>query len=351
MKITLLIHRISKEFILLLLLTPIVLYGNAESKNDTLVYKTFRDTVKLQKAQIVKLESGDSLLYFKPKHFQFVRNAPMDLYLLGKTSFSKKNLPKLGVILAGTGILMAFDQPITDAAQQFGRYIHLDPDHKRTKPLVKIAGTTVLEVPASVNNVMYFLGEGWPSLLISGGFYCVGQASNDYRAMQTSAELTEMFLTMGITTQLLKRITGRETPWVSMQSGGSGKPGGNWHFFPNPKIYQKQVSRYDAFPSGHLATAMATITILSSNYPDNKYIKPVGYSLMGILGYAMLNNGVHWASDYPLAIALGYTCGKIAVSHGRQVISKKLKEHGISSSLTPIYLGQGTMGLSYRWTF
>ena len=91
-------------------------------------------------------------------------------------------------------------------------------------------------------------------------------------------------------------------------------PAGDWHPFPNPGKYQKSVSNYDAFPSGHLATAMATITILAGNYPDNKYIKPVGYSLMGLLGYAMLNNGVHWISDYPLAIAIGYTCGKIAVS-------------------------------------
>jgi hypothetical protein len=351
MRIGQLIHRIAKGFILLLVLVPVALSVHAESGNDTLVYKAFRDTVKLQKAQLVILDSGDSLAYFKPKHFQFIRNAPLDIYLLGKTPFSKKNLPKVGAIMAGTGLLMLIDQPITNAAQQFGRYIHLDPDHKKTKSLVRIGGTTVLEVPASVSNAIYFFGEGWPSLLISGGFYSFGIANNDYRAMQTSAELTEMFLTMGITTQFLKRITGRETAWVSMQEGGSGKPGGAWDFFPNPKLYQKQVSRYDAFPSGHLATAMATITILSSNYPDNKYIKPVGYSMMGLLGYVMLNNGVHWASDYPLAIAIGYTCGKIAVSHGRQVITKKLKEHGISSSLTPTYLGQGSLGLSYRWTF
>ena len=38
---------------------------------------------------------------------------------------------------------------------------------------------------------------------------------------------------------------------------------------------------------------------------------------MGLLGYSMLNNGVHWASDYPLGIALGYAFGKLAVRNGR----------------------------------
>ena len=105
------------------------------------------------------------------------------------------------------------------------------------------------------------------------------------------------------------------------------------------------------FPSGHLATAMATITILAGNYPDNKYIKPVGYSLMGLLGYAMLNNGVHWISDYPLAIAIGYTCGKIVSSRGHQVIPKIGHDKGATSVLMPAYLGAESLGISYRATF
>ena len=350
MKIAQLIYRISKGFIFLLILFPVVLYGNVESKKDTLVYKSWRDTVKVQKAQVFTLESGDSMLYFRPKPLQFAKYVPLDLFQLAKTPFSKKNLPTFAAILVGTAALVAVDQPITDIAQQFGRYIHLNPDRK-TISIIKISGKSVLEVPASVNSVFYFLGEGWPSLLIAGGFYSYGLTANDYRALQTTSEMTESFLVMGIATQVLKRLTGRESPWITMGTDGSHVKGGDWHLLPDPKIYQNNVPKYDAFPSGHLATLMSTITILSGNYPDNKYIKPVGYSLMGLLGYSMLNNGVHWISDFPLAIAIGYTSGKIALSHGRQIITKKLKDHGISSSLTPVYLGQGTMGLSYRLTF
>jgi hypothetical protein len=72
---------------------------------------------------------------------------------------------------------------------------------------------------------------------------------------------------------------------------------------------------------------------------------------MGLLGYSMLNNRVHWISDYPLAIAIGYTYGKIIVSRGHQVVPKLGNDRGATSVLIPAYLGNGGIGLSYRATF
>lgn len=345
-----------KILVLSFLLFHSVISLKAESKKDTLVNKAWRDTFRVQKAQIVDLDLNNSALYFRPKPFQFAKNVPLDLYQLGKTTFSKKNLPKLGVILAGTALLIAVDQPIIDAATQFGRYIHLyatNKDRNNTKTVnIKIGGTTlpIMELPRTVNGAFYFIGEGWPSILIASGFYSYGLLAHDYRALQTTSQLTEMFFTLAFTTQFIKRITGRQSPFRAMDEPG-GVPGGTWHPFTAPGKYQKNVANYDAMPSGHIATAMATITILAGNYPDNKYIKPVGYTLMGLLGYSMLNNRVHWISDYPLAIAFGYTCGKIALSRGRQVIPKKGADHGASSSLTPVYLGEGGVGLRYHITF
>jgi len=352
MKISPFILRKSKNALFLILLFFSSILLKAESRKDTLVIKAWLDTVRLQKAQIVDLDENTKALYFRPKPFEFAKNVPLDLYELGKTTFSKSNLPKLGAILAGTAILVVFDQKITDAAQQFGRYINLSSNHNFTPFKINIGGSkiTVLDVPQNLNMVFYFLGEGWPSIMIAGGFYSYGLATNDYRALQTTSQLTEMFFTLAITTQFLKRISGRESPFIAMTTG-SGIPGGDWRPFTNPKTYQSNVSGYDAFPSGHLATAMATITILAGNYPDNKYIKPVGYSLMGLLGYAMLNNGVHWISDYPLAIAIGYTCGKIALSRGRQIIPKLSTDHGSSSTLMPAFIGTGGIGLRYQATF
>ena len=351
MVVQILILRVFKYFLFSIFIFLLATKVKAESKKDTLVNVAWRDTVRIRKAQIFETDAA-AMLYSRPKPFQFAKNVPSDIYLLGKTAFAKKNLPKLGAILAGSALLVLVDQPVTDAAKQFGRYINLDPA-RESKTLIEfnIGGfhVNVMEIPDNTNSAIYYLGEGWASMLVAGGLYSYGIVANDYRALQTTSQIAESIFALGLTTQFLKRITGRQSPFRAMDE--NGVRGGDWHPFPNPSKYQKSVSNYDAFPSGHLATAMATITILAGNYPDNKYIKPVGYSLMGLLGYAMLNNGVHWISDYPLAIAIGYTCGKIAVSRGHQVIPKIGHNNGATSALMPAYLGAGSLGLSYRATF
>jgi len=322
--------------------------SNASEKRDTLVYKSKRDTSVLVKAQVVDIDSSKSLLFYKTRPFGFVGYVPRNLADFCKVTTRKNNLTKVGLLLGGTAVLIALDQKITDASQQFGRYIHLDADKNFAHAIsLKIGGfhLPVLDVPRNLNSSFYFLGEGWPSILIAGGFYSYGSFAKDYRALQTSSEMAEMFITLGITVQFIKRITGRESPDVATA------PGGVWRPFPNPSKYQKQVSHFDAFPSGHLATAMATVTIISGNYPNNPYIKPIGYTLMGVLGYSMLNNGVHWASDYPIAIAIGYVYGKIALSHGQQVIHKKRSNSLVRTSVTPILMGENGFGMSYRVSF
>jgi hypothetical protein len=69
-----------------------------------------------------------------------------------------------------------------------------------------------------------------------------------------------------------------------------------------------------------MATAMVTVTVLAEDFPEYRLIRPIGYGLMGLLGFQMMNNDVHWASDYPLAIAIGYGLGKAAVARGRTVL-------------------------------
>ena len=63
-------------------------------------------------------------------------------------------------------------------------------------------------------------------------------------------------------------------------------------------------------PSGHMATYIATVTIIATNYPEIKWIKPVGYSVASLLAFNMVSGKVHWTSDYPVAILMGYVMGK-----------------------------------------
>lgn len=255
-------------------------------------------------------------VYTKPAPLDFIKNSPRDLIVFTKTTFQKKNLLKVGALVALTGILVALDQPITDNTQHFGRRIGLNGNNR-----MKVAFTVLgqpIEVPHDVDTGMYFLGDGWTHTLIAASFLGYGLGAGNSRALQTASQLAEGMLTTGFTTQLLKHLTGRESPFVASRDGG------RWRPFPDQIEYHKHVPEYDAFPSGHLATAMMMVTVIAENYPEKKFIRPIGYTLMTVLSFEMVNNGVHWFSDYPIALAIGYSLGKIAVSRGRKTVYSKL---------------------------
>src|SRR5205085_9149395 len=88
-------------------------------------------------------------------------------------------------------------------------------------------------------------------------------------------------------------------------------PTGRWAIFPDQVDYAKRVPHYDAFPSGHVATALSTLTVIAENYPDQKWIRWIGYPVIAALGIGMVAEGIHWWSDYPLSIVLGYSFGKL----------------------------------------
>jgi hypothetical protein len=260
---------------------------------------------------------GVTYHYERPGQLRWLLHIPRDLGQFPGTYFKRDNVPAFVAIALSSAALYAFDDQIIRGSQTFGRYIGLDnADVKRDLFYipVRLGGTKIpleMQVPDNLNSTFYFLGDGWTHLSIATSFLAYGIIKKDNRASQTASQLGEAILSTGLVVQALKRTTGRQSPFRSTQDRG------RWFFLPSYNTYQNNVSNYDAFPTGHLATAMATVTVIAENYPEYKFIRPVGYSLMGVLGYAMLNNGVHWASDYPLGIALGYGFAKIAVRNGR----------------------------------
>ena len=255
--------------------------------------------------------------YDNTKAFSWAYHIPRDLGQLPKFAFQSKNKETLLGIAAGSVALWAFDQVLLDASQRFGRAINLKAASTQ-KTLVYVpfrVGSANLpfefNVPDNLNSTFYYLGDGWTHLAVASSFWIYGGVKKDNRALRTSSQLGEAIFSTGLVVQAMKRLTGRQSPYVAT------KERGEWHLFPAYSTYQNFVPNYDAFPTGHLATAMATVTVIAENYPEYRFVRPVGYSLMGLLGYAMLNNGVHWASDYPVGIALGYAFAKIAVRNGR----------------------------------
>ncbi len=255
--------------------------------------------------------------YDKPKPFRWAFHIPRDLGQFPGYTFRKENTGVLTGLVVSSVALWVADQAIVNGAQDLGRSLNLTAKStQRTLVHVPFSVGSVnlpfeFNVPDNLNSTFYFLGDGWTHLTVASSFWIYGGIKKDNRALQTSSQLGEAIFSTGLVVQALKRLTGRQSPYVAT------KDRGEWHLFPSYNRYQNFVPNYDAFPTGHLATAMATVTVIADNYPEYHFIRPLGYSLMGLLGYSMLNNGVHWASDYPIGIALGYAFGKIAVRNGR----------------------------------
>ncbi len=292
-------------FLLLFVLTPVLAFAQTEDSvlNDIptdvhIVYDT---------NAVYNINSSPVTSFKKPKHFGFITNMPKDLYGFTKNSFSKKNYKDLAIVVGSTAILLFADQAITNTVQSNFREagIHATENYS---PIVQVniggKATNLGKLPHNVNTAFYNLGQGSASLLLAGGFYIMGKIKNDNRASQTASQLAEAFISLGFSTQLIKYSTGRENPSDATVIRG------RWQPFPSWSNFQNKKTKYDAFPSGHLATFVSTVTIIGENYPHIKWIKPVGYSIAGLIGLSMINNGVHWASDFPLGFALGYGFGK-----------------------------------------
>ncbi|HNP18483.1 MAG TPA: phosphatase PAP2 family protein [Fulvivirga sp.] len=293
-------------------------------------------------------KNGETYRYERPKFFGFLLKVPKTIGIGVTRPFKSDNLWKTGAMIGSTTLLVAVDQPLIDGAQQFGRYINLSTNRDiKTLHEFKIFGQSApIEVPATFSSGIYYIGEGWPSIATMLVFYTVGKIKKDYRSLQTASQLAQTMISVGILSQLIKHISGRESPFVSTRDGGEWRP------LTSPSDYAENVPRYDAFPSGHFATLVGTFTVLQLNYPDSQLIKPLAVVLLGVVGYQMMNNGVHWFSDYPLAFAIGYGMGKLAVDDGRKNISASdsMRKGTKNWKFAPKYLGNGigAMSLTYH---
>ena len=292
--------------------------------------------------------NDDTYLYQKPKFWDFTKNIKEGHSYLFDISFSKKSIPYWGAIALSTGITYIYDEDILRETQSLGRKLNI-PNRDNTKTAASIGGVAILRVPTDVGSTLYYIGDGWTQLAIINSFLGYGLVNDDYRSMQVAKQITYGLLMSSLGVQVLKRTTGRQSPYVSTHKRG------NWRFFPNQNDYNKNVSSYDAFPSGHVTTAMMTFTVIAENYPEYKYIKPVGYTLISLLAFQMVNNGVHWASDYPLALGLGYVYGKTAAYFGRDKRNNEYKLNSTTKNtsyqITPIVLQYKGLGINYTYSY
>jgi membrane-associated phospholipid phosphatase len=216
--------------------------------------------------------------------YSMFTDIPYDYYNFYKECKSEKEIPSLVTLAILTGSFMTVDQN----GWNF--------QHKLI---------TKYSVDQKISNFSVGFGNGEYQLLAGALFASTGLIFKDETAIRTGSNVVEAVVSTGLLVQLFKRITGRESPSAATQKGG------DWDFVPSIKEYQKNQPAYYSFPSGHLATATAVLIVIANNYPNEKWIKPVGYPLLGALGFSLVSKGMHWYSDLPLAYYLGYSLGNI----------------------------------------
>jgi hypothetical protein len=344
------VHRkFTKIFILLTILNSILfsqdrffMNSKSEGRNITnnniiesqsLEMKIIPDTGRIQKQKSIYKDSADINLLLKdtanmyrsseymPKWHSLLTNLPNDMVRYYNQYINKKYLGQIVSIAVLTTALVMTDDITWKAS---------DKIYKRSQGNKNISD--------------YFteFGDGRTQFELAGAFALYGFIGNNNRALRTASQIVEGVLASGGVVQVLKHITGRESPYVSSQAGGL------WRFFPNQITYHKKVPHYDAFPSGHICTSVAAFTIIAENYPEHKWITPLSCVLTGLIGFGMANSGIHWYSDYPLGIALGYSFGKIIANPEINISESSDKDDKLSVS--PYYNFESA-GLKLSYNF
>ncbi len=248
-------------------------------------------------------------------------------------SFSKEALPAWGAIAGSSVALWYYDEKIYSDFQKRGRDWGIG-NEDNTSSAVTFGGQELLRLPTDTGSFLYFLGDGWMHAGIGGGFLMKGQISDNAYAYNTGMMIWHGMVVSTIYNQIIKRSTGRESPNVSTSERGS------WNLFPSFNEYNSKTANYDAVPSGHVMTATLTFTIISERYPEyNKYTYPIAGVWVSALMFQMVNNGVHWASDYPLGIAMGYVFGKAATQMTKTSSTDLKDEEKTSWRLQPTFNG------------
>ncbi len=286
--------------------------------------------------------------YERPTPFGFLLGVPGTVAGLARDAVRPENLPWMAGIAVSTAGLLATDERSRAGAQRIGRWAGISPDGKTAA----LTSWFPLPYPTDVGSGLYYIGDGMVPVALTLGMLGYGLWTSDTRVLQTTSHLAEGLVSVAIVVQTLKRTTGRQSPSRATEDGG------RWSPFPSPSEYQKNVPGFDAFPSGHMATAMVAVTVLAEDYPEYRYWTwSVGYGLMALLGFQMMNNDVHWASDYPLALAVGYGLGKHAAARGRTEVrsaapAEQASRRGRSPAVQVLPLPvDGGGGLAVRGAF
>lgn len=193
----------------------------------------------------------------RPAWHGMVSNVPTDWMKYSRITFREDKVTPYATIAVFTAMLIATDEPTWQESKRM----------TESSPPIK-----------SASNFFTNFGDGTAQLSLAAAYAVYGVTMNNNRALRTASQAIQALLAGGMVVQVIKHVTGRESPFVATS------PTGIWRFFPNQIEYHKKVPHYDAFPSGHICTSLSTVVVIAENYPELKWIRPVGYTLVGLIG-------------------------------------------------------------------
>lgn len=185
---------------------------------------------------------------------------------------------RIGVLGAGTFLVMQADQSIRRAVLNDQRYYH--------------------SVPIEGGRIW---GEWYTTFALGTGFGSYGLLANNRSMLKIGYELVQADLYSQAVIALLKVPFGRARPYLN--KGAS-------LFRP----FNFQWTKYGSFPGGHASSAFAISTILSRN--ARSVPLKIGLYVPAVLSaISRVYQDKHWTSDCFLGAIIGYSVGTWVANH------------------------------------
>ena len=178
----------------------------------------------------------------------------------------------IGLIGAGTFLVMQVDQPIRDEVVKDRRYYK--------------------SVPIELGRMW---AELYPPVLIFTGFAVHSLLTDDIRTRKTAYEIGQALLYAGAVDKILTIAIGRAKPFVN-EGPKSFRP-----FLTFSPLKQD----YQSLPGGHCVIGFALSTVLSRN-AGPVWLKTLAYVPAALTFVSRVYQDRHWTSDDFLGASLGY---------------------------------------------
>lgn len=149
-----------------------------------------------------------------------------------------------------------------------------------------------------ISTVGRLYGEISYAGILSGTLYLGGKISRTKELVITGRMLMEGLFYAGLTTTVIKFVTGRSRPYTKDEHI-------NFRFF-------QTSNDFTSFPSGHSTVAFTLSSILSDRI-NNTYASVGLYSLALLTVWQRMYSDNHWLSDTIMGAAIGYFIGKAVV--------------------------------------